>query len=32
MSEYLPYGELEWLENVDKLDVMSMKKVIKDIF
>ena len=32
MSEYLPYGEFEWLENVDKLDVMSMKKVIKDIF
>ena len=27
MSEYLPYSEFEWLKNVDKLDVMSMKKV-----
>ena len=26
MSEYLPYGELKWLENVDKLDVMSINK------
>ena len=26
MSEYLPYGEFEWLKNVDKLDVMSINK------
>ena len=26
MSKYLPYGEFEWLENVDKLDVMSINK------
>ena len=26
MSEYLPYSELEWLKNVDKLDVMSIYK------
>ena len=26
MSEYLPYGEFEWLKNVDKLDVMSIDK------
>ena len=26
ISEYLPYGEFEWLENVDKLDVMSINK------
>ena len=26
VSEYLPYGELEWLKNVDKLDVMSINK------
>ena len=26
MSEYLPYGEFEWLENVDKLDVMSLNE------
>ena len=24
MSEYLPYGEFKWLENVDKFDVMSI--------
>ena len=24
MSEYLPYSEFEWLENIDKLDVMSI--------
>ena len=24
MSEYLPYGEFEWLKNVDELDVMSI--------
>ena len=24
MSEYLPYGEFEWLENIDKFDVMSV--------
>ena len=22
MSEYLPYGELKWLKNIDKFDVM----------
>ena len=26
MSEYLPYGEFEWLKNVDELDVMSITK------
>ena len=26
MSKYLPYGEFEWLKNVDKLDVMSINK------
>ena len=26
MSEYLPYGEFEWLENVDQLDVMSINE------
>ena len=26
MSEYLPYGEFEWLENVDKFDVMSINE------
>ena len=26
MSEYLPYGELEWLKNVDEFDVMSISK------
>ena len=26
MSEYLPYGELEWLKNVDELDVMSINE------
>ena len=24
MSEYLPYGEFEWLKNVDSFDVMSI--------
>ena len=24
MSEYLPYKEFKWLENVDELDVMSI--------
>ena len=24
MSEYLPYGEFEWLKNADKLDIMSI--------
>ena len=24
VSEYLPYREFEWVENVDKLDVMSI--------
>ena len=24
MSEYLPYGELIWLENIDEFDVMSV--------
>ena len=26
MSEYLPYGEFEWLKNFDELDVMSIDK------
>ena len=26
MSEYLPYGEFEWLKNVDSFDVMSINK------
>ena len=26
MSEYRPYGEFEWLKNVDKLDIMSINK------
>ena len=26
MSEYLPYSEFEWLENVDKLDVISINE------
>ena len=26
MSEYLAYSELEWLKNVDKLDVTSINK------
>ena len=24
MNEYLPYGGIEWLENIDKFDVMSI--------
>ena len=24
VSEYLPYGELMWLENIDEFDVMSV--------
>ena len=23
MSEYLPYGKFEWLENIDKFDINS---------
>ena len=26
MSKYLPYGECEWLKNVDELDIMSVNK------
>ena len=26
LSEYLPYGEFEWLKNVDKLDVNSINE------
>ena len=26
MNEYLPYGEFEWLKNVDELDIMSINK------
>ena len=26
LSEYLPYGEFEWLKNVDELDVMSINE------
>ena len=29
ISEYLPYGEFEWLENVDKLDVNSINEKSK---
>ena len=33
MSEYLPYEEFEWLENIDEFNVNSInKKVIPDIF
>ena len=28
MSEYLRYGEFEWLKNVDELDIMSINKKI----
>ena len=26
MSKYLPYGEFEWLKNVDELDIMSINE------
>ena len=26
MSEYLPYGEFNWLKNVDELDIVSINK------
>ena len=26
MSEYLPYGEFEWLKNVDRFDVMAVSE------
>ena len=26
MSEYLPYGEFQWLNSVDELDVMSINE------
>ena len=26
MSEHLPYGEFEWLKNVDEFDVMSVNE------
>ena len=26
MSEYLPYRKCEWLENIDKYDVMSINE------
>ena len=26
MSEYLPYGEFEWLESVDEFDVNSINE------
>ena len=29
MSEYLPYKELEWVENVDEFDVNSINKKVK---
>ena len=32
MSEYLPYEKLEWLENIDKFDVMSINKKKYRIF
>ena len=28
MKEYLPYGEFEWLKNVDKFDVMSINEKV----
>ena len=28
MSEYLLYGEFEWLKNVDELDVMSVNRKV----
>ena len=28
MSEYLPYGEFEWLKNVDELDVMPINEKV----
>ena len=29
MSEYLPYGEFKWLENVDEFDVNSINEKIE---
>ena len=29
MSEYLPYGEFEWLKNVDEFDVNSISEKTK---
>ena len=26
MSEYLPYGEFEWLENIDAFDINSINE------
>ena len=26
MNEYLPYGRFEWLENIDKFDIMSISE------
>ena len=26
MGEYLPYGEFEWLKNVDEIDIMSINE------
>ena len=26
MNEYLPYGEFNWVENVDELDVVSINE------
>ena len=26
MSEYLPYGEFEWLENIDEFDINSINE------
>ena len=26
MNKYLPYGEFEWLKNIDELDIMSINK------
>ena len=26
MSEYLPYGKFEWLENIDKFDINSISE------
>ena len=26
MNECLPYGEFEWLKNIDKFDIMSISE------
>ena len=29
MSEYLPYGGLKWLKNVDEFDVISISEKVQ---